>query len=314
LDVLDVLPNNMQFTQIISTSPTATCTTPSTTTPGGTLSCNFASVSGTATITFEYYIPLDDANGQPVIDADNGDDVLSCNNASGLGDWDPLDPRDQGSTDNAAIDPPGCEHELTDKSIAIQKQARIVEGGNPEPGKHIEYTLDFQISDFFAFQDLIIDDTISDGQHYTAAFTPTLQINGNKYSLPTLGIDGSNRDVTCNYTGAPGPECDSASGVTDGTTDVMFYVSDELIQRGQTGKMIGGCVPVGGTGGTDPDCDVYNDGETTGQIVFRTTIQENFTDDFPSGDPSVDQGDILVNDVLINGNLLSVADTATLTG
>lgn len=314
LDVDDTLPDNMQFTQLISTNPAATCTSPSTSNPGGTLSCNFASVAGTATVVFEYFIPLNDVNGLPVIDPDSGDDVLSCNNASGLGDWDPLDPRDLGSTDNAAVDPPGCEHELTDKSIAIQKDARIVEGGIPEPGKHIEYTIDFQVSDFFAFQDLMVDDTISDGQHFTSSFTPTLTINGNTYTLPSAAVSSGNFSVDCNYTGAPGPECDSASGVTDGTTDIIFDVSNEIVSRGQSGKMIGGCVPVGGTGGSDPDCGNYNDGATTGQIIFRTTIQEDFTDEYPSGDPSVDQGDILVDDVLIYGNLLSVSDTTTPTG
>ncbi len=53
---------------------------------------------------------------------------------------------------------------------------------------------------------------------------------------------------------------------------------------------------------------------TTGTIVFRTTILENFVDDYPSTDASVDQGDELTNNVSIFGNLLSVNDASTPTG
>ena len=52
----------------------------------------------------------------------------------------------------------------------------------------------------------------------------------------------------------------------------------------------------------------FNHGPTTAIIKFRTVIQESFSDNFPSGDPSVDQGDKLNNDVSVQGRLLSVAD------
>ncbi len=90
----------------------------------------------------------------------------------------------------------------------------------------------------------------------------------------------------------------------DGTTKMVFRVSNELITRTFDGKLVGGCVPLAGTGGADPDCDVDDDGGTTGTITFRTIIQENFTDTFPSGDESVDQGDVLNNGVDIYGDIL----------
>ncbi|MFN3741257.1 MAG: isopeptide-forming domain-containing fimbrial protein, partial [Anaerolineales bacterium] len=315
----DVLPNNMQFVSLVSTNPGgATCTLPSTTTPGGTLSCNFTSVSGTVTMTFEYYIPLRDSGGGSVIDPTTGDDATSCNNASGGGTWTPIDSRDAGGT--FTQDPPGCEHTLTDKSIAIQKSVSVVGGGNAAPGKYLEYTLDFQISDFFAFNNIVITDVISDGQHFAPGFVPTLQINGNGYTLAALAMGDSNVTTSCNYTGAtaspPAPpgECDSLDPApNDGATTIVFDVSQEIIDRGQDGRLIGGCVPTTGTGG-DPDCSLYNDGPTTGRIVFRTLIQENFTDTYPSGDPSVDQGDVLGNAVNINGNVLSTSDASTPTG
>jgi fimbrial isopeptide formation D2 family protein/uncharacterized repeat protein (TIGR01451 family) len=315
-NLTDVLPNNMQFVSLVSTNPGgASCTLPSTSTPGGTLSCNFSgSVSGTVTMTFEYYIPLRDSTNASVIDPITGDDAISCNDASAGGTWaTPVDPRDSGGT--FTQNPAGCEHTLTDKSIAIQKSVSVVGGGIPKPGAVLQYTLNFQVSDFFAFQNISITDIISDGQHFDSSFTPTLQINGNTYVLPAAGMNANNVDVACNYTGGPGPECDSDDpAANDGTTTITFDVSPEIIARGQDGRLIGGCVPTSGTGGGDPNCNSYNDGPTTGTIVFRTVIQENFTDTYPSGDPSVDQGDVLNDTVTINGDLLSTSNASTPTG
>jgi len=66
--VSDAFPINLQFSSVISTSPAGgTCsTTPNPlTTPGGTLSCSFSTITGTtsvdATIVVEFYIPLTDS-------------------------------------------------------------------------------------------------------------------------------------------------------------------------------------------------------------------------------------------------------------
>src|SRR5581483_6438828 len=143
-----------------------------------------------------------------------------------------------------------------------------------------EYTLDFQISDFFAFQNLVIDDTFSDGQHWDPSFTPTIQVNGNPFTLLSADLNAANYTVTPNYTPAsPAPN--------DGTTDVQFRVSDELISRGQNGQLLGGCVKP--TGGLVAPCDIVSnsgDGPTTARIVFHTIIQDEFTDNYPSGDKS----------------------------
>jgi len=317
LVVTDLLPDNMQFISLVSTNPAASsCSTLSTTTPGGNLSCTFASVTGSATIEFEYFIPLRDAGDNYVINPDSGNDVTSCNNVTAFGDWDPLDPRDEGSTGNVNENPIGCEHTLQDKSIAIQKGVSVVGGGIPAPGKTLEYTLNFQISDYFAFEDVVISDIISDGQHFDPTFVPTLLVDGNGFSSSPGIFNTANYKIACNYTGASvGTNCTELDPATNnGITTFSFDVSSELISHAFDGKLIGGCVPPSGTGGTDPDCGTYNNGPTTGTIVFRTTVLENFVDDFPSGDPSVDQGDVLTNQVSVFGNLLSVTDVSTPTG
>lgn len=315
-NLTDVLPNNMQFVSLVSTSPGgASCSLPSTSTPGGTLSCNFGTVSGTVSATLEFYIPLRDSSSLSVIDPVSGDDVLSCNNASGSGNWTPSDPRDTGGVQT--INRPGCEHILTDKSIAIQKGASVLGGGDPTPGKTIEYSLDIQVSDFFVFNGLVVTDTFTDGQHLDTSFTPTLQVNGNTFTLGAAAFTPANYDVACHYTGG-GPECETNTGPFDGTTTLIFRLSNEIISRGQDGRLIGGCVPTTGTGGGDPNCDVgsggYDDGPTTARITFRTIVLQNFVDTFPSGDSSVDQGDAFYNDVSVAGNLLSTSNATTPTG
>ena len=317
LEVNDLLQDNMQFDGLVSASPAgAVCGLPGPG-PGGALTCSWpAPVSNGASLTFEFHIPLEDAGANRVVDSDSGDDVTSCNQANASANWLPLDPADQaGGPFPVSSDPAGCEHTLTDKSIAIQKGVANLGGGVNSAGDTLEYSLAFQVSDFFAFDGVEISDGISDGQQVDGSFTPTLQVSGNSYSLPAAAMTGANYDVVCNYTGGPGPECTATDpAANDGTTTLVFRVSDELVSRGQPlpGRLIGGCVdPSGGSG--DPDCGVYDDGPTTGVLRFRTIIQDDFTDDFPSGDPSVDQGDVLDNGVTISGFVLNTG-TLTRTG
>ena len=309
-NLTDVLPPNMQFSSLVSTNPGGpSCSLPSTSTPGGTLSCTFASVSGTASMTFEYFIPRLNAAAGNVLDPVSGDDATSCDQAQGGGTWLPLDPRDVGGV--FSQDPAGCEHTLTDKSIAIQKGVSVVGGGQPVPDRVLEYTLAIQISDFFAFDGVVVTDDFSDGQHFDPTFAPTLTVAGNSYSLPSANFASANFDVTCNYTGA-GAECEfSDPAPNDGSTTLTFRLSDEVVTRGQNGRLVGGCInPI--TGSNPPDCGVTDDGPTTAIIVFRTVIQDQFADTFPSGDASVDQGDTLDDDVTVDGNVLNTLTFAQL--
>lgn len=157
LDVTDLLPNNVAFLSVITTPAggivIATPTVGSAANlPNNNLTMRFPSVTGgaganDAIVTFEYFIPLNDANGNPVITPTTGDDVQSLNQASALGNWTPIDPRDPSGVATAVVDPVGPEHTLTNKSIAIQKSVRIVNdirATGASPGDTLEYTLDFQ--------------------------------------------------------------------------------------------------------------------------------------------------------------------------
>ena len=313
LDLTDTLPDNLQFLSVDSviwngTGSFTEVATPSTSAPGGTLTRRLDQVVGTtgtndASLTFSFYIPRDDSGADRVIDPVTGDDVVSANNASALGDWIPNDPRDPGGTDNVSADGTGPEYTLDDKAIAVQKSVNNLNPPN-SPGDILEYTYQIQVSDYFAFQDLVITDLISDGQHVVDTYTPQITVSGNDgYELSATPVDGGNFDAICNYSGTQGPECTASDpAADDGTTTLEIRLSDELVTQGRAnGQLLGGCLPVGG--GT-ADCDAQDDGATTITVTYQTQILQDFVDDFPSGDTSVDQGDVLSNQVEVSGAVL----------
>ncbi|MBP7355396.1 MAG: hypothetical protein KA928_04485, partial [Longilinea sp.] len=305
LDIIDELDNNQEYLGFASVTPPPYTVIDLPVMPGpqnppdNNLDIRLNSVMGglgtaDASLDVLFFIPQYDANGDEVITPETGDDVFSCNNALTVGDWSPLDPRDLGGTDNAVSNPAGCEHNLEDQSIAIQKSVVNLTDANHSPGDILEYTLNIQISDYFAFEGLNVLDTFSDGQLFDTTFSPTLSFI--EHGTPTSGDFAlTNYTVTRDSPGT-------------GETEVAFNISAELIARALDGQILGGCVPASGTGGGDPDCSIYNGGASVGTITFRTIIQENFTDTYLPGDPSVDQGDILWNDVVVNGNVLNVAN------
>ncbi|MCX7789973.1 MAG: isopeptide-forming domain-containing fimbrial protein [Chloroflexaceae bacterium] len=315
LEISDTLPPQMQFVSLdavlVNGSPAGSVavSTPSTTTPGGVLTRRIPSVTGTtasadASMIFPFYVPRLDAASAAVLNPATGAPRVLDNNASASATWTPVDPRDPPTPVSASAGTPG--HRLTARSLATQKRLTVVNdvgAAGPTPGDTLEYTIEVQISDFFAFNQVTLDDVLSDGLRFDPSFPPTLQVDGNGFVSATAPFAAANFTVTPNYTPAsPAPN--------DGTTTIEFRVSNELVTRGQTGALIGGCVPTGGTGGPPPACGSYNDGPTTARVVFRAIIQEDYSDVFPSGDRSVDEGDGVGNQVTVTGALLNVANLA----
>ena len=316
LDITDRLPNNVQLISVNTITPAGSVTTTPTTpanAPNNQLIVTIPTVAGTAatndaSVTFTYFVPFRDANGQTVIAPSSGDDATSPNHAAALGDWDPIDSRDAAGIDNAAVDAAGPEHVLTPKSIAVQKSVALfndVDGNGLSPGDTLEYQISFQVSDFFAFQNVVVNDVLSDGQRFDLAFTPQLQVV--EHTASTSGnLNAANYSIVDHFTGAITP-----IAPIDGTQELAFRVSDELIARTGNGILLGGLVPVTGTGGPDPSAAAFDGGPTTGIITFRTIVQERFTDNFPSGDFSVDEGDRLDNLVSISGDVMSYTNVTT---
>ena len=199
--------------------------------------------------------------------------AIVTNAVTALGDWDPVDGRDDASADNVAAGP--VEDGFTARAVATQKSVRNLTDSVNSPGDLLEYTIDVQVSDHLAVDDLVVEDVLSDGQRLDPTFDPSMAVSGASSSATAAMTQV---DVTDRWTGAPAPVAP-----LDGTTRLELRISDELADRGLDPILQGGCVPPGGTGGPAVDCDVDDAGATTVQIVFRTVIQAEFSDDTPDG-------------------------------
>ncbi len=325
-DIYDYIDDNIVLTGAPTISPAGTLASrggltppPAFTYPYGPavddgtanqLRFNIPTVTGTTAandvvITFDFYVTDLNAGGGPVIPPDSGDFRSTGNRASAIGDWTPIDtPRDGGGTDNVRINDtcPGCVaiDSLQDQSIAIQKGVAAVGGVPVRSGTTLQYTLNFQISDYFTFDDIFITDIISDGQRFDPTFPPTITVSDQFASTAGGGFIITN---TIN----PALDCAAAAGnlivdtseignnpdpATDGSTRLVFCVSKAMIANGQLDGILQG----GRTQGVA--------GPATGTIVYRTLVQDNFSDTYPSGDPSVDHGDILTNSATIDGQIV----------
>lgn len=326
----DVLDNTMQFISYVTSTPVGTPgLTPSTTVPGGTYSRNFASVTGAlgfpeATVTFEFYIPRDDSTGTPVLNLTTGAFRTRDNNSAATGSWTPIDTRDGGAR-TVTVDPAGPEHQLQEQSIATQKSVAIVTdtgASGLSPGDTLEYTIVYQVSDYFAFDTLVSTDTFSDGQRFLCSFIPTFtasEQSGAPTATGTFTFSSCTSGLTDN-TAFSGPffSVDRSQiqntvqpSAGNGSTQLTFNVSGLLATIGANdGLLVGAEIPQGGTGGPIPaNANPATRPSTTFQIVFRTVVQADFTDLYgPVTNRRVDQGDTLTNGNIISGRVLNYVD------
>ncbi|QDU19434.1 SdrD B-like domain-containing protein [Urbifossiella limnaea] len=329
--------------------------------PGGLTHTGVAGVD--AALEFNFYVPRDaDTAGAPVApDPANPtvpqgtDSTTATNTASSTLDWTPVDTRDPAQNDvGPAASGSVLSHTLEQQSVAIQKSATVVDkdtgavvpAGQPiRPGQSlIRYTLNFQVSDYVALNDVFVRDVVGDGQRLylgpvggnpTTAF-PTLTVT-NAY---LTGAPGTRQTTAGAFTGtdtieyqrrytagtaASDPTSFPADGPTGavfnalppnvqpdgptsdaGTTYLQFNVSQELQARlGPTaGRLVGAEILNDGTGPQNDNHPETNPppGPVTGTIVFYVEVTDEFGDEFRvanggSGDPTVDQGDVLGNTV-----------------
>ncbi len=352
LHLFDDLADQIQFKQISAASQAYTVdSTPSTTVPGGKLEIHFDApvIGGTGTadawVDIQFYVPrvydsdhsgvIDGADAS-VLNANSGADLLLDNQAYGYGTWDPIDPRDAnaivGFNVAAGFDPtdaatahasatPDAQPEHTNLEVSplvVQKDFTTVTNvghTGHSPGDLLQYTLNFQVSDYFAFENLVIDDVMLDGLRFDSSFVPTLEINGNTFTLGAAGWTSANFTVSQNFTGAVAFDNRTIDpAANDGSTALHFDISQEMITRGQNGKLIGGGIdPTAPTGAIANDLTGTNDGATTGRITYRATILDTFTDTYPSGEPAVNAREVLSNSADITGDVLDLNTGVALT-
>jgi large repetitive protein len=302
LKVTDLLPTTMQFVSLNTATANLGAETSDnaatlTATPGGTLTVQFNKVVGTggasdAKVVFTFYIPELDSTGAQVLPLSSGSFTTSTDKASASGTWtNAFDPTDG---NNVSISQSAAPNTITDKSIAVQKSVSVVGGGPVMQGSVLQYTINFQVSDYFAFNQLNIGDLLPDGVRFDQAFTPTLSITQHTDITDHTGNSATANFSATNYL-APPP---TTFNVADGMQTLNFAVSNELISRGQSGDLIGGNIPPGGTGGPNPP-DALNAplfGGTTGTIVFRAIVQQQYSvKTSPLGNKDIKQGDSLTN-------------------
>lgn len=127
-------------------------------------------VAGTdATITYQTYVPYLDADGVQVLAPASGDDRPILNGVEASATYDP----DGAGViapytiyDSATGDPlllPNIQ-ELSAESLTIQKGVTDLNGGPFVPGDTLGWNLDFQVSDYYQFNDLFVIDHLGDGQ------------------------------------------------------------------------------------------------------------------------------------------------------
>ena len=314
LILADVLPDDIQFVSVgtVSGNGSSVITpvaTPSAATPGGTLSRQFDQIVGTGSnsdvvMTFTYYVPQKDASNADVIPLGTGGTAVITNAATASGTWTSANPNfPDPQTITSDPNDPDASATITARTVALQKTyANLTNPGSARAGDTIEYTLRFQVSDFFALDDLVLTDVLSDGQEFDTTFTPTI-------SFAQQGESESGSFDSANY---------STTLEANGTQTVVFDVSDELALLGlSTGtQVLGAGVPPGGTGdpATPPDPTPSGPG-TTGTITFRAKILNKYrvtprpNADVVQGDRITDVAD-LASDVLDYATLTNVVGTA----
>jgi uncharacterized repeat protein (TIGR01451 family) len=301
----DCLENNMTFVGVVN----------SLTTPGFAnlvtapcLSMTYPTVTGTTApaevvVTYEFYISQFLANTEsPVLDPEACSNSTSTNKASASGLWKPLDPRD-GTTPIAVSS--AANFLLKDKHIAVQKLVKVKvlkkktlvdKNALPIPGDYLEYRLRFQISDFFTFGQIEIEDLLSDGQELvqTAPAGPAVIRVTDQFGASQGKLSDSGPSPDLEFAKTAKVDC---QGVPGGTR-ILFKVSQAMTNinsgapRHSQGIMTGGHT-------FSPSSSVGAEGE----IIFYVQIQDEFSFQSDKIKKFVDKHDPMNNCVVIRGRI-----------
>ena len=283
----DLVPNNVHYLGSLSVGGSGTLVNIGTTDAtigvhnGNQISVSFDSVTGTASdddviITYQGYIPELDADGNPILDPLNGGAPVNAENTvqvDGIYQSTPVT--------GAAID------EIAPRSLAIQKSVAILDSAGSTvardtilPGDILEWTLKYQVSDYFSLENFEVVDTFSDGQLYIPG-SATAEIFENGSSTgpsPIAAADTLLRTIN------------PATGNTQVVYDMSGVIADQV--AGSGGELDGDLV------------DGVLSAKTAVHIKFQTEVQEYFQ--FPDvfgGDASIDVGDILSNSVFVTAEV-----------
>ncbi len=248
-----VLPDNVEYTggPITVTGSAGTATfIPGTAPQGGAVTISIPTLSasaGATVVSIPFYVPQTDASGAPILDPVTGapttigSPVLDYNN----GTWDPwVGSADEGNPYTVAggIDTGAS---FTAKSLAMQLTAIDLSTNSATqtyPDDEVQYTLTFQVSDYFNMDSLSLQGVLSDGIVVDPTVAPTLRVTpagGSATSLslgtitatyatvngelvPVVGSNANWNFVNYNNAGAP-------SALTPGQTEINLQTASVLL-------------------------------------------------------------------------------------
>jgi large repetitive protein len=308
---------------------------------GGTVTRTISTITGTAasrdaSMVVQFFVPEFDAGSTTdpdrIIDRTSADSTFWAVDTAVSAQWDPTDPDDAAAPvtyDTDVDEPARFAHRLEAEAIAIQKSAAIVEqiaGGTaqPTPGDIVEYTLGFQISDYFAFEDVVVSDMLSDGQTLlqlgalAGQFTPTLVVNYDNAA-------GARVSRTLEFTPAFFTSVSAAAGATGFGTpaSTAFFDANGAFQNVRANETrtfvrfdVAGLLQANGLD-TRMAGDLFGpsdaSGAATGTIRFRTVIDQAYTDrvEAPGANRDLNVGDTIENAATVDGSNLETTFAPT---
>ncbi len=247
-----------------------------------------------ASIVFEFFVPERDA-GNNLILSNSCASVQSINDFRAEGDWTPLDVCDT-SPVHVVSDVTPADHTLADKCVAIQKTVADLSGASPPtkpiPGDTLQYSLNFQLSDFKTAGGLKVEDILSDGQTILPSslmLTVTDQCGTTSGPIPASAWTQS--ILSCSA-GAPPPRTKLAISISAAMVSLAGSTGP---WRHRSGILTGGHAAA-------PLSNV----PATGTITFRTVISDAFQCPVaPPHDAFVDKDDPLTNSVRMDAALVA---------
>ena len=254
----------------------------------------YANLNAPVTTTVDFFVPDADVDGNPVLDPVTGDPVtITFGAPSASGQWVPLDTRDvENVGDTIAFSGDGNTVSVVAKSITLLKQVSIqtdVGTTGLSPGDTLEYNLQMDLSDYFAFGEnilgngsFIIADSLGDGQTLVpGTLSLTVTFNGTTQIIPITVTSVVN---------------------ADGSSSLAFDVGAAMKDFFTTRGWLNG----------DLAFDDTLDGATTAVLSYQATISQSYTP--PAGDPhsEINEGDSIGNNATVTATILE--DTLNLTG
>jgi len=238
----------------------------------------------------DFFVPDFDTDGIWTADPILGTDSESKFQVQATGLWTQSEATETAAANQLTFSSVPATHVLDNQVIAVQKSVRLVADANVKglgPSDILEYTIDFQVSDYASVIDLVLNTTVPDGQRLISEAPITFTISG---------VEGySDRSVSKSLTGLN--PLDSTK--TTGRLNYLFNVSHELVARGLSGEISGGATERG----------LGN--AVVGSITYRTIVLDQFEERVLSGDFSIDEGDKFTADVLASARTIDQDQNST---